>query len=226
MTDHLRPFSGAIFDLDGTLLDSMGVWADIDKEFLGRRGFSVPPDYMEAITPLGFRGTALYTIDRFGLSDTPEGLMEEWSTMAKEKYAHEVMLKPGAEELLWELYEAGVPLAVVTASQPELFLPCLKRNGIADLFSLFLTTDGTGLTKNAPDIWKLAAEKMGLPPEKVVAFDDAAASVRGAKAAGLQTVGVYDPLSRGQDMLMEEADLYTESLCRCSGLSALCLLQK
>jgi len=226
MKHDLRPFSGAIFDLDGTLLDSMGVWADIDKEFLGRRGFSVPPDYMEAITPLGFRGTALYTIDRFGLSDTPEGLMEEWSTMAKEKYAHEVMLKPGARELLQALYDAGVFLAVVTASSRELFLPCLERNGIAGYFSLILTTDGTGLGKNAPEIWNLAAEKMGLPPEKVIVFDDAAASILGAKEAGLQTVGVYDPLSRGQDVLKKEADLYIESLELSGDPAALYLLQK
>ena len=219
MTDHLRPFSGAIFDLDGTLLDSMSVWAEIDEEFLGRRGFAVPPDYMEAITPLGFRGTALYTIERFGLSDTPEGLMEEWSTMAREKYAHEVMLKPGAKELLCELHSAGIPLAIVTASSQDLFMPCLIRNGIAEYFSLILTTDGTGFTKNGPEIWRLAAEKMGLRPENVVIFDDAAASVLGAKQAGLQTVGVFDPHSKGQDVLMREADLYTESLEELKGLS-------
>ena len=223
MFHPLRPFGGAVFDLDGTLLDSMGVWAEIDEEFLGRRGFAVPPDYMEAITPLGFRGTALYTIERFGLTDTPEGLMDEWSTMAREKYAHEVLLKPGAKALLRELHGAGIPLAVVTASSQDLFMPCLARNGIADYFSLILTTDGTGLTKNGPEIWRLAAEKLGLAPEECVIFDDAAASVLGAKAAGLQTVGVYDPHSKGRDQLMREADIYVNSLEKLKGLSALCL---
>lgn len=226
MFHPLRPFAGAIFDLDGTLLDSMGVWAEIDRDFLGRRGFEVPPDYMEAITPLGFRGTALYTIERFGLSDTPEGLMDEWSTMAREKYAHEVMLKPGAKALLRELHSAGVPLAVVTASSQDLFMPCLVRNGIADYFNLILTTDGTGFTKNGPEIWLMAAGKLGVTPEECVVFDDAAASVLGAKSAGLQTVGVYDSHSKGRDRLMHEADLYTNSLEELEGLSTLCLSQK
>lgn len=226
MFRSLRPFAGAIFDLDGTLLDSMGVWAEIDEEFLGRRGFAVPPDYMEAITPLGFRSTALYTIDRFGLTDTPEELMDEWSAMAREKYAREVMLKPGAEPLLRELKAAGIPLAVVTASSKELFTPCLERNGVLGYFDLILTTDGTGLTKNGPGIWRLAAEKLGLAPENCIIFDDAAASVIGAKEAGLQAVGVYDPLSRGREQLMQAADLYVTGLGQLSGLAGIGLSQK
>lgn len=226
MKHDLRPFAGAIFDLDGTLLDSMSVWAEIDEEFLGRRGFAVPPDYMEAITPLGFRGTADYTIARFGLTDTPEELMAEWSAMAREKYAHEVMLKPGAKELLDGLKAAGIPLGIVTASSPELFRPCLERNGIADAFSVILTTDGTGCSKNEPGIWRTAAEKLGVDPENCIIFDDALASVLGAKAAGMQTVGVFDPHSGGKNGLQQASDLYVETLEKLAGLSMIRIPQE
>ena len=93
-------FRGAIFDLDGTLLDSMGMWDDIDVAFLSRRGLTVPDDYVQAIVPLSFRETAVYTIDRFGLTETPEAVMEEWMRMAEEAYAFRVEPKPYAAELL------------------------------------------------------------------------------------------------------------------------------
>ena len=90
-------FKGAIFDMDGTLLDSMGLWSDIDREFLAKRGIDVPSDYLQAVIYLGAMGTALYTIDRFNLSDTPEGLIAEWNSMAAEKYKT-IPEKPGALE--------------------------------------------------------------------------------------------------------------------------------
>ena len=79
----MRKFDGVIFDLDGTLLDSVRSWADIDREFLGSYGFSVPDDYMDAVMSLTFRETAEYTIRRFGLRDTPEAIMERWTQMAQ-----------------------------------------------------------------------------------------------------------------------------------------------
>lgn len=81
---------GAIFDMDGTLLDSMWVWRQIDVDFLGRRGFEVPPDYLEMITPMGYCRAAEYTIERFGLNEKPEDLIQEWYGMAAEAYAKKV----------------------------------------------------------------------------------------------------------------------------------------
>ena len=98
---------GAIFDMDGTLLDSMWVWKQIDIDFLGKRGFEVPDDYLEMITPMGYQRAAEYTIARFGLDEKPEDLIEEWYQMAAEAYAERVMLKPHVKEYLEALKQSG-----------------------------------------------------------------------------------------------------------------------
>lgn len=188
----MRKFHGAIFDLDGTLLDSVGLWADIDREFLGSYGFSVPGDYMDAVMSLTFRETAEYTIRRFGLRDTPEAVMDRWTQMAREAYAHTVPLKPGAKELLALLKKEGLHIALATACLEELFLPALKRHGIRSAFDAFITTREAGSGKETPAIYHMAAAKLGLPPESCLVFEDVYSCSQSAKEAGMTVYGVYD----------------------------------
>ena len=188
----------AVFlDLDGTLLDSMGVWSDIDRRFLAKRGLEIPPDYLEAIVPLSYRDTALYTIRRFGLNETPEALMKEWHEMSIEAYRDWVPLKEKSRALLNWLKGKGFRLAAGTASTPELAVPCLTRLGVIGELEQVISTEEVFIGKNDPGFWEVAAEKMGLPPTECALFDDAAASLQAAKAAGIYTVGVLDRFGSG-----------------------------
>ena len=130
---------GIIFDLDGTILDSMHIWEEIDKKFLGKRGLEVPEDYLRSIAPLGFERAAVYTIERFGFLETPEQIIAEWYQMATDAYANQVQLKPSAEEYLRYLKKRGIKIGIATSCEPQMFLPALERNGILDLFESYTT---------------------------------------------------------------------------------------
>ena len=185
-------FEGALFDLDGTLLDSMWVWAKIDEEFLSRRGIEVPPDYFHTIAPMTFRQTAEYTRDLFGLKESPEEIMAEWNLMAMDAYVNKVGLKPYAKEYLKHLKENGIKLGTVTSLPDILSEPVLRRCGIYHLFDAFTTTDEVNRGKSNPCLYILAARKLGVSPEKCVVFEDTLDGVKGILAAGMRAWGVYD----------------------------------
>ena len=180
----IRGFKGAIFDLDGTLVDSAHVWSDIDREFLGKRGFGVPEDYCKAISVLNFRSGAEYTKARFGLEEPIEDIMQEWQDMAQYHYAHLIELIPGAGEYLRELHSQGVRLALATASARALYEPVLRRHGIWDLFTAFATTEECQRGKGFPDVYLLAARRLGLEPGDCAVYEDLPEGVRGAKDGG------------------------------------------
>ncbi len=195
------PFAGAIFDLDGTLLDSMHVWQDIDVEFLAKRGFSVPPGYGESLAGLSFRETAEYTISVFGLKEDPEDIMQEWNRMAIEAYSHHVPLKPYAKEYLHYLRRQGVRLGVCTALSQKLYVPALLNHGIFDLFDALVSTDDVSRGKTFPDAYLLCASRLGLPPEQCAVFEDILPAIRGALAARMQVYGVYDPAAEDKETI-------------------------
>lgn len=202
-------FKGAIFDLDGTLLDSLDIWCEIDIKFLKSRGLEVTPDYSEAVKPLGFREAAAYTIARFGLKETPEDVIREWHRMSIEAYGSTIPLKPYAKEFLIYLKSRGVKLATATASSEELFIPALKNNGIFDLFDAFVTISDVGRGKGFPDVYLKAAEKIGLPPCECAVFEDIYPGVKGAKDGNFYTVAVYDKHSeKEREKIAEISDLY------------------
>jgi HAD superfamily hydrolase (TIGR01509 family) len=187
----------AIFDLDGTLLDSLSVWSDVDSAFLFECGQSVvPEDYVRAIAPLGHHDAALYTIERFGLKDTPESVMARWQALAQEAYQFHLPLKPFAKEYLLQLQAQGIRLGVATASQPALFEPALNRTGIAPLFESVTTLHEVARGKGFADIYLCAAQKLGVLPAACAVFEDLLPGLCASKAAGFYTVGVYDPVAK------------------------------
>lgn len=206
-------FQGAIFDLDGTLLDSMGVWEDIDRTFLGRRGIPVPPDYMDKVAALSFPAAAVYTIERFALQETPESLMEEWSDMARDAYAHRVPLKAGAGRLSGTAEAQRGEAGGSNGFQRGAFSPGAEAPTASTSFRRLHHPEGGGPGQGISDIYLRAAEKLGLTPDTCVVFEDLAAGIAGAKAGGFCAVGVYDKhAAADRDTIIGMADAYLASL--------------
>lgn len=190
--------NGAIFDLDGTLLDSLHVWEDIDVRFLEKYGHRATPDYTREVTMLGFRKAAEYTVERYALSASPEEVIREWNEMSEEAYARTIQLKPGAREYLLSLRDHGVRLGIATALDPSRVRDVLVNNSVYDLFSSQTTLHEVSRGKGFPDIYLLEAQKLGIPPDQITVYEDLLLGVRGAKAGGFTVCGVYDSYT-GED---------------------------
>lgn len=222
------PFEAAIFDLDGTLLDSMYVWHHIDDVYFARRGMKTPPDYGRALAGLSYRESAEYTRARFGFPEPWEDIVKEWTDLAREEYACHVPLKCGAREYLSALQAAGVKLAVATALPEYLYRPCLEHLGVLDMFEALCSTDETGgRGKRNGEVFLLAAGRLGVEPEKCAVFEDTLEGLRGAKRAGMLAFCAKDPSNRHA---FEEIktfadgmiDCFLDLLPRCVIFTALC----
>lgn len=192
----LKNIEGAVFDLDSTLLDSSWVWEKVDEKFLGDRGFQVPDDYVDEISPLGAERAAVYTIERFGLNEDKDDIVREWIEMAKKEYATEVVCKPYAKEFLEELHKLNIKMAVATSSDRELFMKTLEREGILKYFQKIVTVDEVERGKGYPDIYEEAARRIKVNPHKCLVFEDILAGVTGASLGEFNVVVVFDEKSK------------------------------
>lgn len=192
----LKNIEGAVFDLDGTFLDSSWVWEKVDEKFLGDRGFQVPDDYVDEISPLGAERAAVYTIERFGLNEDKDDIVREWIEMAKKEYATEVVCKPYAKEFLEELHKLNIKMAVATSSDRELFMKTLEREGILKYFQKIVTVDEVERGKGYPDIYEEAARRIKVNPHKCLVFEDILAGVTGASLGEFNVVAVFDEKSK------------------------------
>ena len=208
---HITPerCRGIVFDLDGSLMDSMWIWKAIDIEYLGRYGFFPPKGFQDEIGGLSFFETAVQFKNRFRIPESVEEIMEEWNRMAYEKYAHEVFLKPGADRLLRFCGENGIRLAVASSNSRELVDRVLASNKVTDLFQAIVTGSEVTRGKPEPDVYLCAAEKIGVSPEQILAFEDIVPGIRSAKAAGMEVCAVYDEASsHTEEQKRKEADYW------------------
>lgn len=205
----MKEFKGAIFDLDGTILDSMWVWKQVDINFLGKRGIELPADYVKAISTLNLRTAAEYTIERFGLQDAVEDVMDEWFQMAVQEYAEDVQLKSGVREYLAYLKAKGVKIAIATSSHEGLFLPCLENNEIYEFFDAIVTTMEVKRGKEFPDVYEEAANRLQLKVTDCMVFEDIHKAVRAAKEGGFYVVAVEEEHSADdREEIKKLADKY------------------
>lgn len=199
----------AIFDLDGTVLDSMDIWREVDKEFMRRHSLEDREAYFEEIKGLNFMQCAVYTIKKFNLDRTPESLMDEWDAIAKQLYTN-VAAKPGAVEFIKNLHEKGVKLGVATSNYESLYKGALINLGIYDLFDSFTETHNSKTGKSTPAIYLEEAEKLGAAPEYCAVFEDILTGVRSAKSGGFTVFAVADRHSKNDEAdLRKEAHFYT-----------------
>lgn len=208
----IKDFKGHIFDLDGTLTRSNHVWSKIDEEFLGKRGIKVPEDYFKQVSAMNFEQAAVYTNDRFSLGENIQNIMKEWFDMAVYEYTNVIELCGNAGEYVRKLKEQGRKIALATASTEELYKPVLKRNGILDQFDCFVSTEQVEREKGFPDVYELAAEKLGLEVKACVVYEDIVEGIKGAKAGGFFAVAcLNDHYSHDWDEMREIADEIVEN---------------
>ena len=201
-----------IFDMDGTLLNSTSLWQDIDKAFFAKRGMEVPEEYAQHIVHLGLKQAAIYTKKAYGFDETPEEIMEEWHQMSLDIYQHDVELKPGALELLELLKGRGVKMAIATANDDKLYMPCIERLGIGKYFDFIADVNNVKEGKQSAKIYEFLAERMGVKKENTMVVEDMPTCVKTAYQNGFITVAIFDNASKDYDSeKRDNSDLYINS---------------
>ncbi len=210
---NIYSFEGYIFDLDGTLLDSMEVWQKIYARPFRDVGMSMPKNLLEQINHLSLSDSARFTVEKTGIPFSPQELAERWVKTAQWVYAHDIELKDGAYELLTRLHGMGKRLGIATATPRGIFEPCLERHRIAELFMSATSVDEVPRGKGFPDIYREEARRLGLSAGECVVFEDSHMGVRGAKDGGFTVVGVYDKQSaKFAKQMQKDCDMYVYSL--------------
>ena len=182
-----------IFDMDGTLIDSNGIWKDVDTAFLAKRGLPYTRAYYEGVAHTIFPLAAKFTKEFCHLPESEEAIMAEWMDMAGDLYGTSVPVKPGVRAYLEKLRDAGERMMVVTSAVPVHCRTALTHLGLMPYFERIVFAQELHREKKVPALWRLAAETAGVSPEDCTLYDDAVEACRGAKAAGMRAVGVYDP---------------------------------
>ena len=195
LKDILKDIKGVIFDLDGTLLDSMWIWKQIDIEYLSEHNIEMPEDLQSCIEGMSFTETAVYFKETFAIPDSLDKIKADWNDMAMDKYRYEVTTKPGVVEFLKELKRRGIKTGIATSNSKELAFAVLKALGLTPYFDEVHMSCEVKTGKPAPDIYLLVAECLGVAPEHCLVFEDIPEGIQAGKAAGMKVCGVEDAFS-------------------------------
>lgn len=200
----------AIFDMDGTLVDSMGYWNRLAEEFLARRGFPpLSPELQEESIALTMEGTANLFIRTYHMTDTPEQICAEVNGLMERHYRADVPLKPGAAAFLERMKQADFQMCIASSTNPVLIDICLRRLGVRDYFEFLLSCEEVGEGKNRPTVYLEAARRLGGTPENTVIFEDILVAAQTAKQAGFSLGVIYDINSDAeQEQLKALADCH------------------
>ena len=188
-----------IFDLDGSLVDSMWMWKAIDIEYLGRFGIEIPDDLQDCIGGKSFTETAIYFKERFQLPDSLQQIKDDWNRMAWDKYTYEVPLKEGVEDLLKECKRRNIRLGIATSNSRELVDNIVIVHHLEQYFTSIITGCEVAHGKPAPDIYLAVADTLQVAPEECLVFEDIIEGIQAGKAAGMKVCAVHDEFSISQE---------------------------
>lgn len=208
----LRGKKAVIFDLDGTLIDSMWVWTEVDHKYLKKFQIQPPPGLHEAIEGMSFTEGARYFKETFGIADSIEEIMLEWNRMAFQVYVEEVPMKPGAYDFVKKIRKLGLKTAIATSNSTHLVETVLKVHGLLEDFDAIVTADDVPEGKPNPQIYLEAAERIHVPPENCLVFEDISMGILAGQRAGMTTCAVKDAFSDYQwEKKVEMADYHIEN---------------
>lgn len=202
---------GAIFDLDGTLLDSMIVWDTLAEDYLRSRGIEPRENLTEKFKNMSLPQAASYYQSVYGLTDTVETIIDGVNRLVATFYIEKVQVKTGALEFLEILKQRGVKMCVTTAADRDLAQAALKRNRLLPYFESILTCGEVGHSKDEPEIFFAAQKILTTPMEHTWIFEDALHAVQTGKSAGFPVAAVYDKAESAPEKIRETADLYIHS---------------
>ena len=208
----LNDIKAVLFDLDGTLVESMSMWGDIDVDYLKKFHIPVPEGLQKAIEGLSMYQTAVYFKENFAIEDSLEEIMDEWNRMAYEKYTTEIPLKPGARAFLNGLKDKNIPCGIATSNSRILTEAILKSHQVENYFSVMVTGDEITNGKPDPEVYLEAAKKMGVAPEHCLVFEDIPSGIIAGKRAGMTVCAVEDAYSmKDMEEKIRLADFYIKS---------------
>ncbi len=199
---------GAIFDVDGTLLDSMFIWETIGEEYLRSLGYTSKENLAKTFQTFSLEQSADYYRKEYGVPLTKEEIIDGVNQMVEHFYMDTVKTKPGVEEFLALLYTHGVKMCIATATDRYLVEAALERCGIRKYFSEIFTCTSVGHSKKEPHIYREANANLGTPKAETYVFEDACHAAQTAAADGFPVVAVYDPSEKQQAELQQIAQIY------------------
>lgn len=202
----------AIFDLDGTLLDSMPVWQNVGSDYLLAQGITPPNGLQEKLKTMSFRISAEYFVNEFSLKTTVEDLMGYWMDTVAHHYHSSIELKPFVVEYLKQLRSLGIRMCVATATDRRLAEAALARLGILDNFEFVITVDEVGKGKEFPDIFMEAARRLHCLPHECVVFEDSLHALLTLRETEFTSCGVHDASAEAElDKVQELSDRFIRS---------------
>lgn len=207
----LHNIDAVIFDLDGSLVDSMWMWEKIDIEYLGKFDIPLPDGLQSEIEGMSFSETAVYFKERFAIPDSLEKMKADWNQMAWDKYTHEVPLKPGVPEFLENCRRHNIQLGIATSNSRELVENIAEVHNLKDYFSCIMTGCDVAKGKPSPDIYLAVAKQLRVAPERCLVFEDIIPGIQAGKSAGMRVCAVEDEYSVHDKAAKEAlADYYTD----------------